>query len=137
VRHRPTWDLLPGTGGIDRAVAETGVSRAYVIEQLHFRVNQAFLCLAAAMIGFSTLLLGQFSRFGVWRQIVGALVLLVIVKLVEGVATDAVRANAGLWPLVYAPSIAGLGMAAVILHIAARPRGRRRASAPAAEGAGA
>lgn len=137
VRHRPTWDLLPGTGGIDRAVAETGVSRAYVIEQLHFRVNQAFLCLAAAMIGFSTLLLGQFSRFGVWRQIVGALVLLVIVKLVEGVATDAVRANAGLWPLVYAPSVAGLGMAAVILHIAARPRGRRRASAPVAEGAGA
>ncbi|WP_239195183.1 LPS export ABC transporter permease LptF [Thalassobius sp. Cn5-15] len=126
VRHRPTWDLLPGTGGVDRAVAETGRSRAYVVEQLHFRVNQAFLCVAAALIGFSTLLLGQFSRFGVWRQIVGALVLLVVVKLVEGLATDVVRGDASLWPMVYAPSLVGFLMAAVILHIAARPKARRR-----------
>lgn len=126
-QHRPTWELI---GQIDAVATETGKSRAFVVEQLHFRVNQAFLCLAAALIGFSTLLLGQFSRFGVWRQIVGALVLLVIVKLVEGLATDAVRANAEMWPLVYAPSIVGLAMSAVMLQIAARPRGRRRRAQP-------
>ncbi|WP_321832680.1 LPS export ABC transporter permease LptF [Thalassovita sp.] len=126
-KHRPTWELI---GQIDKVAEETRKSRAFVVEQLHFRVNQAFLCLAAALIGFSTLLLGQFSRFGVWRQIVGALVLLVIVKLVEGLATDAVRANAEMWPLVYAPSVVGLAMSAVMLQIAARPRGRRRRAQP-------
>ncbi len=118
---------------IESVEAETGESVGRAIEQLHYRVNQAFLCVVAALIGFSTLLVGGFSRFGVWRQIVAALVLLVIVKLVEGLVTDAVRANADLWPLVYAPSVVGAAMSVFLLHWAARPRRRRKRTATAEE----
>ncbi|MDX1780424.1 MAG: LPS export ABC transporter permease LptF [Thalassovita sp.] len=127
--HSPTWDLIREPAAI---AAETGDTLARAVEELHYRVNQAFLCVVAALIGFSTLLVGGFSRFGVWRQIVAALVLLVIVKLVEGLVTDAVRANAGLWPLVYAPSVTGAAMSAALLHWAARPRRRRRKTMPEA-----
>lgn len=129
VQHRPTWELIADPA---KVVRESGQSHAFLVEQLHFRINQAFLCLAAALIGFAALMLGQFSRFGVWRQIGGALVLLVLIKLVEGLATDAVRANADAWALVYAPSVFGIAMSVILLYIAARPRGRRRqAPAPA------
>jgi len=57
---------------------------------------------------------------------VGALVLLVLVKMLEGLVTDPVRANAALWPLVYLPAAAGFAMAAALLAWAARPRRRPR-----------
>ena len=79
-----------------------------------------------ALIGFATLLVGSFSRFGVWRQIVAALVLLVLVKLVEGVSADAVQATPAMWPLAYAPSVAGIAMAAGLLAWAGRSRRPRK-----------
>nr|WP_058261158.1 LPS export ABC transporter permease LptF [Thalassovita gelatinovora] len=123
IRNSPTWELIREPAAI---AAETGESIGRAIEELHYRVNQAFLCVVAALIGFSTLLVGSFSRFGVWRQIVAALVLLVIIKLVEGLVTDAVRANADLWPLVYGPSVAGAMMSVTLLYWAAKPRRRRQ-----------
>jgi lipopolysaccharide export system permease protein len=119
IRHVGTWELLTAP---QDAMAETGQSRGMLADELHGRVNQPLMALAAALIGFSALLVGGFSRFGVWKQIVGALVLLVLVKMIEGLVTDPVRANADLWPLVYLPSAVGLAMAAGLLHWAARPR---------------
>jgi lipopolysaccharide export system permease protein len=123
LRHVGTWELLNAPAAI---AAETGQSPGHVADELHGRINQPLMALAAALIGFSALLVGGFSRFGVWRQIVAALVLLVLIKLVEGLVTDPVRDNAALWPLVYLPSLTGFAMAAVMLHWAARPRSRRR-----------
>ncbi len=128
LRHRTTLSMV---GQLQETAAATGETLGRVTEELHFRINQAFLCVAAALIGFSTLLLGQFSRFGVWRQIVAALVLLVVVKLVEGIVTDAVRSSADLWPLVYAPTVTGVAMSSVMLAWAGRPRRRRRTEAVA------
>lgn len=123
VRHVETWELLTSTAAVAQ---ETGHTRGFVIEELHGRFNQPLMAMAAALIGFSALLVGGFSRFGVWKQIVGALVLLVLVKMLEGLVTDPVRANAALWPLVYLPAAAGLAMATALLAWAARPRRRRR-----------
>jgi len=83
----------------------------------------------AALIGFSTLLVGGFSRFGVGRQIMAAILLLVMVKLVESLVTDPVRANPSLWPLVYLQSVFGLGVSGLMLYLAARPR-RKLVSLP-------
>jgi lipopolysaccharide export system permease protein len=130
VRHVGTWELLTRGAAVE---AETGASPGVIADEVHGRFNQPLMALAAALIGFSALLVGGFSRFGVWKQIVGALVLLVLVKLVEGLVTDPVRANAALWPLVYAPAVAGLAMAAGLLAWAARPRGRRRRSSATAQ----
>ena len=73
------------------------------------------------MIGFATLLTGSYSRFGVGKQIVIAIFLLVVIKLVESAVTDPARSNAMLWPLVYLPSVVGIGIALLVLHLAARP----------------
>jgi lipopolysaccharide export system permease protein len=121
LRHVGTWELLTRPIAIS---AETGQSAGMIADQLHGRFNQPLMALAAALIGFSALLVGGFSRFGVWKQIVGAFVLLVLVKLVEGLVTDPVQANAELWPLVYMPTVAGLAMAGTLLTWAARPRWR-------------
>ncbi|MDX5383537.1 MAG: LPS export ABC transporter permease LptF [Rhodobacterales bacterium] len=130
VRHVGTWELLTAR---DAVAAETGQSLGVIVDELHGRFNQPLMALAAALIGFSALLVGGFSRFGVWKQIVGALVLLVLVKLIEGLVTDPVRLNPELWPLVYAPSLGGLLMAASLLAWSARPR-RRRVVAPPVPG---
>jgi lipopolysaccharide export system permease protein len=76
----------------------------------------------AALIGFSTLLVGGFSRFGVWRQIVAALLLLVAVKIIEGLVSGPLRSNENLWFLSYVPSLIGLAASAMLLAFAARPR---------------
>ncbi len=121
--QRPTSELFLASELVAKA---TGKSVGRVLEEAHGRFNQPILCLVAALIGFSTLLVGGFSRFGVGRQIIGAILLLVLVKLVESVVTDPVRNNAHLWPLVYAQSVFGLGAAILMLQLAARPRRRRK-----------
>lgn len=127
--QRPTLQMLYATEII---ATSTGALPGRVLEEAHGRFNQPILCLVAALIGFSTLLVGGFSRFGVGQQIIGAILLLVLVKLVESIVTDPVRANPMLWPLVYAQSVFGLGAASFMLWLAARPR-RRRKTIPAVE----
>ncbi len=121
--QRSTVELLMATELISQA---TRKSEGRVLEEAHGRFNQPLLCLVAALIGFSTLLVGGFSRFGVGRQIIAAILLLVSVKLVESIVTDPVRSNPQLWPLVYAQSIYGLMLAFAMLRLAARPRRRKR-----------
>ncbi|WP_424436406.1 LPS export ABC transporter permease LptF [Planktotalea sp.] len=121
--QRPTYELFLAT---DAVAAATGKSPGRVLEEAHGRFNQPLLCVVAALIGFSTLLVGGFSRFGVGRQIIGAILLLVLVKLVESIVTDPVRNNTQLWPLVYAQSVFGFAAAAFMLRLAARPRRRRK-----------
>lgn len=113
----------------DAIAAETGATLGSIAEEVHGRINQAFLCLAAAMIGFSALLVGGFSRFGVWRQIVAALVLLVLIKLIEGLSADAVNSNPQMWIVAYTPSVAGVLMAAGLLGWAGRARRPRNHTA--------
>ena len=122
-RHLATWDLITRP---DEMAELTRTNRARINEELHGRFQQALLGFVAAVIGFATLLTGSFSRFGVGRQIVVAIFLLVVVKLVESAVTDPTRSNAALWPLVYLPSVVGIGIAAIVLHIAARPFRPRR-----------
>ncbi len=79
--QRSTVELLMATELISQA---TRKSEGRVLEEAHGRFNQPLLCLVAALIGFSTLLVGGFSRFGVGRQIIAAILLLVSVKLRHG-----------------------------------------------------
>jgi lipopolysaccharide export system permease protein len=85
---------------------------------------------AAALIGFAALILGAFSRLGVWRQVLGAVIAVIAMQLVHTVVTGAVAREAALWPLVHLPPLAGFAGAGMSLWLAARPR--RRPAAPAA-----
>lgn len=123
-----TGELLSRTEAVS---AEVNKSVAKVLEEAHLRFQAAGLCVVAALIGYGALMTGGYSRFGVTRQIVFAILLLVAVKLVESAVTDPVRSNARLWPLVYAPILVGVALALGLLYGAAKPfrrRGRRSAA---------
>ncbi|MCM2561211.1 LPS export ABC transporter permease LptF [Lutimaribacter sp. EGI FJ00013] len=131
VRDLPTHRFI---GNFEAMLARNGFDRGTVTEELHSRVAQALLCVVAALIGFATLLVGNFSRFGVWRQILVALLLLVAVKFIEGLVTEPVQSNPAAWPLLYLPVVFGLLAAGGILwHVARprRPRWRKSAEVPA------
>ncbi len=114
----PTRELLFDTEAIS---VESKKPVAEVLEEAHSRFQQPLLALVASLIGFSALIAGGFSRFGVTKQIIGAIFLLVVVKLVESGVTEPARNDPRLWPLVYLPSLVGLLIALGLLWRAARP----------------
>jgi lipopolysaccharide export system permease protein len=105
----------------------TGAERATILQEVHTRLAQPFLSAAAAMVGFATLLIGAFSRFGLWRQILGAVGILIFLQLLNTTGSAMALKDARLWPAVYVAPLAGLGIAALLLHLAQRPRHVRRA----------
>ena len=113
-----TWELLAPTPALE---AETGLSGAALVAEAHERVALALQALVAALLGFATLLIGGFSRFGVWKQIVGAIFLLILIKVIETVCTGIVSATPGAWPLLYLSSGVGLALVAGLLTLADRP----------------
>ena len=88
----------------------------------HERLSQPFLAVVAALIGFSTLLTGGYSRFGLWRQIVVAVFLLIGVQFLVNGATNMATRDPELWPVVYLPILAGLAAAVALLSISGRSR---------------
>ena len=122
IKQIPTGELLRWSGQI---AEQNGVSLGQVLQEAHGRLQQPLLCLVAALIGFSTLLTAGFSRFGIGRQIVFAIALLVLIKLTESVMIDPVRGNPNLWPLIYAPTLVGCLLTLGCLSYVARPPFRR------------
>jgi len=118
IRAIPSLELLTRP---DQIVSQEPFSRGQLAEELHLRFARALICVAVALIGFSSLMLGTFSRFGVWRQALLAFVLLIFVESLRGVVAEPVLGNADLWPLIYLPSVVGLLIATVFLQLAAQP----------------
>jgi len=134
-RELSTRELLFPTPAI---IAETRKSEGALIVEGHGRFSEAILATVAALIGFATLLTGGFSRFGVWKQVVGAIFLVIVVKMVETLSVAVVRDVARLWPVTYLPALVGIGMIWFLLFWATRPYLlRRRPRAGAATGAAA
>lgn len=110
-------------------LAETGATRAAFLYDGHNRFAQPFLAVGAALIGFAALLMGSFSRFGLWRQVGVAIVLLVMVQGVSTVATGiGLRSDKG-WIWAYAAPIFGVALGGSMLWWSERPRRVRRAFA--------
>ena len=124
-RELSTTDLLFPTPAI---IAETGATAGALIVAGHDRMAQSLQATVAALLGFATLLIGGFSRFGVWRQVVGALFLIIFVKLTETLVAGTVGNTAQLWPLLYLPTAIGLGIVWFMLFWSTRPGLFRRKS---------
>ena len=121
--NTPTPTLLAGGSTLAQ---QAGWSAGDVAETLHARFARPLFCVTAALIGFTTLLIGGFSRFGVWREIVFAFGLLVVLDGLRGTLSTQVSASAQLWPLMYVPTLVGAGLAALMLWHAANPGWRAR-----------
>ncbi|MGJ8545385.1 MAG: LPS export ABC transporter permease LptF [Sulfitobacter sp.] len=102
------------------------VSAGDLAEELHARFAQPFFCIVAAMVGFATLLVGGFSRFGVWREIVIAFGLLIAIDGLRGSLVDKVQNDADMWPLIYLPSLIGSVLVLGLLAHASRPNWYKR-----------
>nr|WP_194308456.1 LPS export ABC transporter permease LptF [Gemmobacter straminiformis] len=126
-RELTTLALFSTNGGLDWTDPRTAPA---VTLEVHSRISQPLLALAAAMLGFSSLLIGAFSRFGLWRQIIGAVLGLILVQLVSTTATSATLLDASLWPALYLGPLLGCGLACGLLWLSQRPRRRpgRRAA---------
>lgn len=99
----------------------TRSTRSELISTAHERIGNALNGLVAPLIGFAMLLVGGFSRFGIWRQIIAAIVGLIVVQMLTRMGQDAVQGNADVWPLAYVGPAFGMVLTALLLTMAARP----------------
>lgn len=125
-----TLELLRADAAL---VEETGISRAVLLYEGHNRLAQPFLATAAAMIGFASLMVGSFSRFGLWKQLLGGALGLVAIQMVANFAESLGIRDETLWPLVWAAPLFGGLLTLGLLWYSQRPQGlgfgRRRARA--------
>ena len=104
----------------------TGQTRGVIAEEFHSRFAQPIFCIIAAMIGFSTLMLGGYSRFGVWREVVISFGLLITIDFIRGVMVKPVHGNTAMWPLMYLPAFVGAILVLGMLWQASHPNWLRR-----------
>ena len=118
-----TFDLLQPW---DELSETTGKSVGSIAQTFHARFADPLFCVAAALIGFSTLLIGGYSRFGVWREVALAFGLLIAIDGARSTLQSPVRSDPSLWPLLYLPTAASAVLVLFMLWVAARPRGGLR-----------
>ena len=117
-RELDTLTLLNPT---EEALTLTERPLGDLITEGHERFAQPLLGIVGALLGFSALMLGGFSRFGVWRQVCWAIFLVMIVKAIESAVLSIAFQTPGLWPLMYLPAIFGIGISVLMLWISQRP----------------
>ncbi|MGM0660000.1 MAG: LPS export ABC transporter permease LptF [Pseudomonadota bacterium] len=118
VRFASTREMLTAPAEV---AERTGSSYGTVMSELHGRITAALMCVVAALVGFAALLVGSFSRFGVWRQIGLAFGLLLGLKIVESMVVAPVLVNGALWPLLYLPALIGMAASGLLLGLAMHP----------------
>jgi lipopolysaccharide export system permease protein len=123
VRELPTRLLLNAT---DDDLTELGITRAEAQFEFVSRFAQPVLAVITALVGFMAICLGQFSRLGAWRQVLGAVVLLAVIQLVGNAASGMALRNAALAGLGAVP--VGLGALAVVVMVTMASRTRRVAA---------
>ncbi|SNR35034.1 LPS export ABC transporter permease LptF [Paracoccus sediminis] len=112
-------------------LAATGAAPAEARREAHERIAQPLLSPIAAMIGFATLLIGGYSRFGVWRQVLWAIAGLIAVQFLTNAAADQAGRDPSLWPVLYLPALIGAAMCCGLLWLAGRPRRLKSGGVPA------
>jgi lipopolysaccharide export system permease protein len=113
-----TGDLLAASPALLEATRATVGTALY---EAHGRITHTLLSVVAPLLGFATLLLGGFSRFGIWRRVVGAVALLVLVQSVGLATAQLPIKRPELWPLYYLPTAVGLAIVAAVLTASSRP----------------
>lgn len=103
-------------------LTETGETPAALWSEAQSRFAEPLTAAAVPIIGFSALLLGAFSRFGLWRQIAVAIAMLIVVQALNAVSANLSTALPLGWVLAYAPALAGLALGTATLWWSQRPR---------------
>lgn len=86
----------------------------------HQRLAQPLMAPVAAVLGFALLMLGGYSRFGVGRQVVIAILALIALQFASTAAENAAEADPQRWWVLYLPAAAGAVACAAVLWFASR-----------------
>lgn len=111
-----TWLLIKDR---QQVAIETKASKELIGLELHNRLHRPIFCFVAAILGFSTLLMGNYSKFGFGRQITLALLIIVVIKITESYTTKLSLQNSLFWPLIYFPSLIGIISSILFLNFSA------------------
>jgi len=114
VREYSTLEALFPT---PQMLAATGVRAEVFISEAHQRLEQPLQSLVYPMVGFAVLLLGGFSRFGVMRQIFGAVFIVVFLSALAVPMRDMLRKDTSLWYLIYLPDIIGIIIVLLLIRV--------------------
>ncbi|MBU2936929.1 MULTISPECIES: LptF/LptG family permease [Pacificibacter] len=118
LRAISTYEMMTSRSAV---LTETGEDPAEMRKTIHDRTAKALLSIVAPLIGFAGLIVGGFSRFGLWRQIFLSFALLIFVKSIDSVGISATRRDPNDWPQLYMAVGAGLLITAALLWYSANP----------------
>lgn len=93
----------------------TGVDVAKLQYEGHLRISEALFAFALPLMALGFLMLGGYSRLGLWRQILAAVVAAIILKMLGNIAETAARGQVGGWWLTYVPSLMTLALGAGLI----------------------
>lgn len=125
IRQIPTPELVLHGSAVAEAL---GVPRATVAYEAQSRFTQALKGALAPLLAVSFLLVGGFSRFGLWRQILAAVAALIVLEALDSSTGDLVRRGALAWPAAFLPAATAALTVVLVLVWAGAPRRNRRAS---------
>ena len=112
--HLPTWSLL---FEVQQVMIITQINRALINLELHTRFHQPIFCFVAALLGFSCILVGSHTKFGLGKQISLAIVTVIFIKIIESYTTKIAVSTHLLWPVIYTPSLVGILTNLLLLKI--------------------
>ncbi|MCY4334868.1 MAG: LPS export ABC transporter permease LptF [Litoreibacter sp.] len=129
MRELPTRVLLNPT---PEDVATAAGELPDFLYEGHDRFARSLLAIVVPLMGFAALMTGGFSRFGVWRQVIIAVVLIIFVQLVANTSEDIARKDAGLWWMAYLAPLFGMLAAITLTSLSTSKKFRRPRAAAAA-----
>lgn len=124
----PSHEILAAPGAIGD---ETGQAPRRMAIELAERTVQGVQSLLAPFLGAAVMLTAGFSRFSAWRQVLAAIVAIILYDLADNLMLDIAIGGRVPPVAVYLPSALLFFAAAGLLHLAGRARRPRDARAPA------
>jgi lipopolysaccharide export system permease protein len=112
----------------DEMLRNSGISEVEFVLTAHKRIEQPIQSCVYPLIGMVVLMMGSFSRFGVMRQIFGAVAIVISLSILSVPMHDLIKKDLSLWPLIYMPDL--LGLFIVFVMVRSGNHRRRRAKAP-------
>lgn len=123
IRELPTPVLLFADDAVAELFGSTPVAMRFVA---HDRIVKALFALFIPVIGAATLMTGAFSRFGVWPQILAAVVIIIPLQMIWNVTGTMAQRDISLLWMAYIQPLAAALTAAAMIALAMRKRRRRR-----------
>lgn len=114
----PSHELWAMPGAV---ADETGERPRRIRLELGERTTQGAQAAVAPILGYAVMMLGAFSRFAAWRQVLGASVALILYDLADNLVFDAAVSGDIPVAAIAAPSLGAFALALLLLTRSVRP----------------